>query len=191
MPNYDWIVENKTFFDITYEHVNYFSQHALRFLFDKSTTQHGLLFDDQYQYVITELSSLNFEFSRKYKSNEWKYVSFSDLFTSFEAEIKRIENEARGRNVFLWGAGTKGCLFLNHCANKNLLIDRIRFVIDQNPKKIGKYLPGSLMEIRSKEDFFETAKPGDLLLISNPAYKDEITKQINASALADIVIRLL
>ena len=25
VPNYDWIVANKTFFDITYEHVNYFS----------------------------------------------------------------------------------------------------------------------------------------------------------------------
>ena len=30
VPNYDWIVANKTFFDITYEHVNYFSQISLK-----------------------------------------------------------------------------------------------------------------------------------------------------------------
>ena len=58
VPSYDWIVANKTFFDITYEHVNYFSQRALKQLFESSTTQHGLLFDDQYQYVISDLWNL-------------------------------------------------------------------------------------------------------------------------------------
>jgi len=178
VPNYDWIVENKTFFDITYEHVNYFSQHALKTLFERSTTEHGLLFDDQYQYVISELSSLNFEFSCNYHSSNWKYISFNDLFPNIEEDIEHFENEAKGKNVFLWGAATKGCIFLTHCANKNRLIDRIRFVIDQNPKKIGKYLPRSFLEIKSKEDFFKKAKPGDLLLISNPAYKDCKVSQI-------------
>lgn len=188
VPNYDWIVANKTFFDITYEHVNYFSQRALRFLFEKSTTQHGLLFDEQYQYVISDLSSLNFDFKRHYQSEDWCFISFGELFPNIEEDIQRFENEAQNRSVYLWGAGTKGCLFLAHCANKNLLVDKVRFAIDQNPQKIGKYLPGSLIEIRSRNDFFTTVKPGDLLLISNPAYKNEIVSQINERGLTDIAI---
>lgn len=191
VPNYDWIVENKVFFDITYEHVNYFSQRALKQLFEQSTAQHGLLFDEQYQYVISNLSSLNLDFKRHYESHNWKFLSFNELFPNIETEIKRCEEQARNRAVYIWGAATKGCLFLAHCAIKNQLIDKVRFAIDQNPQKIGKYLPGSMIEIRSKEDFFRTAKPGDLLLIANPAYKDEIVAQINASGIKDIAIQTL
>ena len=79
-------------------------------------------------------------------------------------------------------------MFLAHCTNNNLLINNIRFVVDQNPQKIGKYLPGSLIEIKSRDDFFKEAKSGDVLLISNPAYKDEIVKQINVAGLFDLTI---
>jgi len=154
VPNYDWIVANQTFFDITYEHVNYFSQRALRLLFEKTTTQHGLLFNEQYQFVITNLSSLNLAFMSHYESNGWKFVSFEELFPNIEEDIERFENEAQNRSVYLWGAATKGCLFLAHCAKKNRLVNKVRFAIDQNSQKIGKYLPGSLIEIRSKNDFF-------------------------------------
>jgi nucleoside-diphosphate-sugar epimerase len=191
VPNYDWIVSNKTFFDITYEHVNYFSQRALKQLFEPSTTRHGLLFDEQYQYVISDLSSLNPAFKRQYESNEWRFLSLNELFPNIERDIKRFEEQARNRAVYVWGAATKGCLFLAHCALRNRLIDRVRFAVDQNPQKIGKYLPSSLIEIRSKEDFFRAAKPGDLLLISNPAYKDEIVAQVRASGIKDITIQTL
>ncbi len=186
VPNYDWIVTNKSFFDITYEHVNYFSQFAFKQLFEPSTTQHGLLFDEQYQYVISDLSSLNFEFKQHYESNDWKFVSFDELFPSVETDIKRYEEQARNRAVYLWGAATKGCLFLAHCAIRKRLIDKVRFAVDQNPRKIGKYLPGSNVEIRSKEDFFRAVKPGDLLLIANPAYEDEIVAQMRAVGITDI-----
>ena len=43
VPNKDWILTHKAFFDITYEHVNYFSQISLKKLFDASKTVHGLL----------------------------------------------------------------------------------------------------------------------------------------------------
>ena len=72
-----------------------------------------------------------------------------------------------------------------------MLLDRVKFAIDQNPKKIGKFLPGSLVEIKSKEDFFTEAEPGDLLIISNPAYKNEIIDQVVGAGLEDIKIHIL
>lgn len=191
VPSYDWIFANRTFFDITYEHVNYFSQRALKQLFEPSTTQYGLMFDEQYQYVISDLSSLNFEFKRQYDSCSWKFLSFNELFPNIETNIRRFERQACSGAVYIWGAATKGCLFLAHCAIKNRLIDKVRFAIDQNPKKLGKYLPGSMIEIRSTEDFFKAVKPGDLLLIANPAYMGEIIAQVRANGIKDIEVQAL
>ena len=138
--------------------------------------------------MISELSSLDLKFDHYYKSDNWKFITFDDLFPNIQNDMKRFEKIAKNRSVYLWGAATKGCLFLAHCTNNNLLINNIRFVVDQNPQKIGKYLPGSLIEIKSRDDFFKEAKSGDVLLISNPAYKDEIVKQINVAGLFDVLI---
>lgn len=57
VPSWDWIAENKAFFDITYEHVNYFSRNSLRALFD-GEVEAGLCFNDQYQYVVADISKV-------------------------------------------------------------------------------------------------------------------------------------
>ena len=191
VPNYDWIIDNKTYFDITYEHVNYFSQMSLRKLFEKSLTRHGLLFDYQYQYVIADLPSLNRQFSELYESENWEFISFRDLFPDLRADIQRLDALAKGCSVYVWGAATKGCLFLAHCKNNNLLIDKVQSAIDLNPHKSGKFLPGSLVQIKTKEEFFETVKENALLIVSNPAYKDEIVAELNAAGLNQIKIETL
>jgi nucleoside-diphosphate-sugar epimerase len=192
VPNYDWIVANKTFFDITYEHVNYFSQMSLKMLFDDTEIIHGLSFDDQYQYIIADLSALSAKFGSSYESNNWQHISIAELFPNLEYEIDRLNSVADGRTVYIWGGGTKGCLFLSHCASRNKLIDKVAYVVDQNPRKIGKYLPGSLIQIKSKEEFYKSINDDVLLIISNPAYKDEIVESIKTSGVVnDILIETL
>lgn len=191
VPNYDWIIENKAYFDVTYEHVNYFSQHALIKLFKQPPTEHGLSFGRQYQYLLSNLSSLSEEFDEHYHSKSWTYKSFSDLFPDVWQNIRRFDEATHGRSVFLWGAATKGCMFLAHCTYQKIFVDKVKFAIDQNPQKIGKYLPGSLVEIKSKLAFFKAARSGDLLIISNPAYKDEITAEVESAGLRNIFIETL
>jgi len=191
VPSYNWIIENQTYFDITYVHVNYFSRTSLECLFGEEKTKYGLLFDNQYHYVISDLSSINQSFKNKYDDGGWTYPEFDNLFPNILKKIETIERLSEYKQLFLWGAATKGCLFLAHCASKNKLIDRFSFAIDVNPKKIGKFLPGSLVEIKSKYDFFKAAKDGDVLLISNPAYKDEIKAEIETANMARVIIRTL
>lgn len=188
VPNFDWIVSNNAFFDITYEHVNYFTQHSLKSLFYSSGSTTGLLFDDQYQYVISDISWLNPNFHKLYNFGSWTLLSLDQMFSSMNTKIQYLDQLANNRSVFLWGAGTKGAIFLAHCARQNTLIDKIKFVIDINPNKIGKYLPGAKIKIRSKDEFFSTVVPGDVLLISNPAYNDEILLEISAAGLSGIVV---
>lgn len=191
VPNYDWIIKHKTYFDITYEHVNYFSQKSLKLLFDKGLSEHGLIFEKQYQFIFSELSNLNNNFYTLFFSSKWEYVSFDKLFPNIDHHIKDIEKDSVDCNIFLWGAGTKGCLFLSHCFNRKKLLDKVKFVVDQNKNKVGKYLPGSMMEIKSVEEFFATVNPGDLLLISNPAYKNEVLSQLISGGVSKIKLKTL
>lgn len=192
VPNYDWIVANRTFFDITYEHVNYFSQQALSALFSDSVKKSGLLFGDQYQFVIANISLLSEEFSAQYTDGIWDDVNFDALFPNISEEIQKIENQlVDDAKLYIWGAATKGCMFLVHCANQNRLIERIGFAVDLNPQKCGKFLPGSLVPIKSKKEFFRLARNGDVLVISNPNYKEEILAELNEHTLSKLKVIVL
>jgi hypothetical protein len=191
VPNYDWIKENGTYFDITYEHVNYFSQFALKALFEQHQAQYGLLFDRQYQYVISSLSEINPDFNNKYNSEKWCYKTFEELFPDISQKIERIEKLAGSHSIFVWGAATKGCLFLAHCTVRRKLIEQVVYAVDVNPNKIGKFLPGSRIEIKSKREFFNFIKDDDVLLISNPAYKIEIVAELRGMGITGIIVETL
>ena len=188
VPSLDWILKNKSFFDITYEHVNYFSMHALSMIFSRNCVEQGVFFDGQYQYVISDFNSLSQEFTMLYNAGSWSYPSFESLFPNISKKIDDIERLLGNGSLFIWGAATKGCVFLAHCSMRKRLISRVGFAIDINPEKVGKFLPLSLIEIKTKESFFETAKSGDVLLVSNPAYKSEISNELKLRALVDVII---
>ena len=57
VPCFDWICEHKAWFDIFYEHVNYFRLADFKRMFDE-VIESGKVFGGQYLYVIAELSSL-------------------------------------------------------------------------------------------------------------------------------------
>ena len=134
---------------------------------------------------------MNSNFKELYNSQDWEYVSFSDLFPNLEADIDRLDAASQGGPVYVWGAATKGCLFLAHCKKNNRLIDKVQYAIDQNPQKNGKFLPGSLVQIKSKQEFLETVRGNALLILSNPAYKDEIETEVKAAGLHKIRIATL
>ena len=111
------------------------------------------------------------------------------MFPNLSKKISSIEKLLEGDSkLYVWGAATKGCMFLVHCANQNRLLKNVGFAIDVNPQKCGKYLPGSLIPIRSSNDFFQVVRSGDILLISNPNYKQEIVSEMEAKGIRDIAI---
>jgi dTDP-6-deoxy-L-talose 4-dehydrogenase (NAD+) len=191
VPDYDWIINNGAFFDITYEHVNYFSRNTLTKLFKNGCSINELCFEGQYQYIISDFQSLDPAFEMLYQSSHWHYETLESLFPNIHRLIERIESTVQGKSLFIWGAATKGCLFLAYCAAQNRLIKQVKFAIDINPDKIGKFLPGSLVEIRSKTAFFGTAKQGDVLLVSNPAYLEEIKRELESANVNGVRIETL
>ena len=190
VPDFDWIKENHAFFDITYEHVNYFSQAAMASLFSEHGKK-GLMFDRQYQFMLANLGKLDFEeFSKSYaKSDNWEAHQFQDFFPEFRSKIDQISHAADRPNagLYVWGAATKGVMFCHHLkALAPDLFAKIVGAIDINPKKVGRYLPSSKLPVVDPDTFSTRATGSEIVLIANPNYEDEIRASLIDKGLGQI-----
>mgnify|MGYP001218242975 FL=1 len=186
VPNYDWIIRNNAFYDITYEHVNYFSKKSLASIFNNQFQTRGLCFNNQYQYFLGNLKNISDNFEKKYeKKKYWIYLDFYKLFPKIKTTLNNIETiSSKYKNIYIWGAATKGCMFLVHCSDNKKLKKKIKNAVDINKFKCGKYLPISKIKIIHKNEFMKKVNSSeDLLLISNPNYKREIMQELKENSL--------
>ena len=109
VPCLDWIRENNAFYDVAYEHCNYFTLHTLKLLFSNNFLTSGRSFGDQYIHIIADLQNLSDNFENTYiDSSKWEYLKFIDLFPHFQQTISTIENRiSQKRHLFIWGVQEK------------------------------------------------------------------------------------
>jgi len=93
---------------------------------------------------------------------EWERdegVGSSDFYSGLQARAERIKDDflsfliqsrRAGKTVAAYGAAAKGNTLINFAGCRP---DLISFVVDQNPWKQGRYLPGSRIPIVSEERF--------------------------------------
>ena len=88
---------------------------------------------------------------------------------------------------FFGGGAGKAGTFLHHCKiQSEIIMEKLVFAVDINPKKVGKYLPSSLIRIASKDEFFDKACNDDFLIIANPIYSHEIKQELKRYNLSEI-----
>ena len=61
-------------------------------------------------------------------------------------------------------------------------VDSLEYVVDVNPHKCGSYIPGTGQQVVSPE-FLKQYRP-DVLLLANPNYRDEISREVAALGIA-------
>ena len=101
-------------------------------------------------------------FSNKMNTIKWKFL---DLLISIKSE---------GKKIVAYGAAAKGNTLLNYCG---INIDFIEYVVDRNPFKQNKFMPGSHIPIHSPDKIMIT-KP-DYVLILPWNIKNEIMSQMS------------
>jgi hypothetical protein len=158
VPCFDWICERRAWFDIFYEHVNYFRLSDFRRMFgvlhaaDRS-------FGGQYLSVVADLRSLR---GPEFDPND--PVRFPSDFTR-SLKPRTLEQSA------IWGGASKGVVFA-------LLMERAgakpELVIDINPAKQGKHLPGTGLKISSPAEALKRLKGGATVYVMNSNYLAEI-----------------
>ncbi|MCK4269806.1 MAG: methyltransferase domain-containing protein [Methanogenium sp.] len=166
IPDFSWIIKNGAFWDISYEHCNYFSLSSLEQILPSSDT--GYLFGDQYIYSIGYFG-LSSPTTEKNVSN---ILECSSLYENINFCRQFLEEKS---NLAVWGAGAKGANFVRildpYCK-------KIKCVVDINPKKQGRYLGGSGHKIISPEEFKEM-KDIEGIIIMNENYLEEIRQMMN------------
>lgn len=166
VPCFDWICEHKAWFDIFYEHVNYFRLTDFKRLFGE-IIESGKVFGGQYLYVVAELRSLRIP---SIDMND--RVNFPPDFT------KKIMKQCRvvQGNAAIWGGASKGVIFSLLKARSGYPVNT---VIDINPAKQGRFLPGTGLLVKSPTQGIADLQNGSTIYVMNSNYLDEIKYMSN------------
>jgi len=166
VPCFDWICKHRTWFDVFYEHVNYFRLSDFDRMFG-TIVESGRIFGGQYLYAVGDLATL-----REPRIDQADQVAFPTDFASRVEEPLGLD----GQPSAVWGGASKGVIFT---LLKERVGEPIRSVIDINPAKQGKYLPATGLRVRSPEDALRQLPAGSIIFVMNSNYLDEIKRMSN------------
>jgi SAM-dependent methyltransferase len=109
-------------------------------------------------------------------------IATPDFYTSFQGNADRVKDDfldflidakRGGRRVAAYGAAAKGNTLMNYAGIRS---DLIRFVVDRNPAKQGKFMPGSRIPIVD-ETRLRVEQP-DFVVILPWNLRDEVMEQL-------------
>lgn len=193
LPDVTRVMDEIAFWDIYYEHCSYFSQGSLGRLFRScnfDVVDISKDFNDQY--ILIEAKPAKGKPEKVHKNEETvnqleKKVEYFSLHCreTLDQWKKRLDSfSADEQRVVIWGSSSKCVSFLS-TLNINA---EIEFVVDINPYRHGKYLPGSGKEVRSPQILRENNP--DVVIVMNPIYQKEICKMLDEMGLAPEVISI-
>ena len=175
VPCFDWICEHHAWFDIFYEHVNYFRLSDFYRMFG-TVYKAGHIFNKQYLYVIADLATI-----RTPKFNKIDQIKFPENFLDsvekYAAKLRSsiinhqssiINHQSRSA---IWGGASKGVIFALMMERSGTKVD---IVIDINPAKQGKYLAATGIKVQSPAEAMERLAFGADLFVMNSNYLSEI-----------------
>lgn len=175
VPDLEWILESRAYFDLFHEHVNYFRADDFSRRFGEGVVFQSRSFGGQYLSVV-----INLECVRACAENSLPCESDAGLQTAF-AKLSKYEDERYAsltdyHEIVIWGAAAKGVVFAAKAppAIKN----KIAYAIDINPRKQGHFMPISGVEVVDPAAGVLKLGPSSLIVIMNPNYEQEIRRSL-------------
>jgi hypothetical protein len=89
---------------------------------------------------------------------------------------------ATGKKIVVWGGGSKAVAFLATLG----LREQIDYVVDINPHKHGKFIPGTGHEVKSPETL-RSFQP-DAVILMNPIYVNEVGGMLGEMGLSPRIL---
>ncbi len=178
IPDTVRVLKEIAFEDIYYEHCSYFTPGSLARLFRRC----GFEITDLYraygdQYLLVDAKPIAVPTDNNIYSIE---DSPEQIAKDVQHYIDEIDNTLGGwrdrltaaqkdhKKTVVWGSGSKCVAFLTTLDT----IDKIQYVVDINPHRHGKFIPGVGKQIMSPE-FLKEYQP-DQVIVMNEIYCDEI-----------------
>lgn len=185
VPNVRFILEKLSVWDIIYEHCNYFSLESLEAVFRQEGFE-VLRAEETYggQFLGLE-ARLAGPDARPGPGRDLAGLSHAvDTFSanmrarSAEWQARLEEFRRAGHRVVIWGGGAKAVTFLNMLQ----ISSEIQHVVDINPHKQGRYMPGT-GQLIVPPSYLADHKP-DCVILMNPIYRAEVDAQLRAMGVA-------
>ncbi|MEM1255651.1 MAG: class I SAM-dependent methyltransferase [Cyanobacteria bacterium P01_H01_bin.21] len=181
VPDTIRVLQDLAFEDIYYEHCSYFTPGSLARLFRSC----GFDIIELYraygdQYLLIEAKPGISEQIHPLEETPEQLVQTVQVFTT-EIQQKLAhwkqtleQFQASGKRVVVWGSGSKCVSFLTTLDT----VDLIQYVVDINPHRHGKFIPGVGKEIMAP-DFLKDYQP-DHVIVMNPIYLNEIQHSLDS-----------
>lgn len=191
VPNGLWTLRDLGVWDVIYEHCSYFTPGALRTLMAQSGAETSPTEAFGGQFLCAEAESIGAPRTFDPEAHRVAPVElemrarFGETFAAIETRWRDRLGTARakGQKLAIWGAGSKGTTFLNTVGGDMV----ISCAIDVNPRKLGRFIPGTGHEIVSPDSLHDA----DLseIVVMNPLYRDEIADMAKrAGSSAEITV---
>jgi SAM-dependent methyltransferase len=187
------VIRDMAFEDIYYEHCSYFSPGSAARLFrhtDYEVTDVALEYEDQY--LILEAVPAGAPSSRIHPLEESpaemvRHVEdysqkIDGTLNHWRNEVTRMYDERR--RPVIWGSGSKCVAFLTTIG----MNEEIEHVVDINPHRHGRFIPGLGKEIKSPE-FLKSYDP-QVVIVMNRIYTDEIRELLADMGLEPDIVAL-
>jgi hypothetical protein len=177
------LFEKGIVWQLLYEYRSYFTARSLARLFRECGFQvlHAGPCYDHGQYLNIEALPANGKglVSAEEADIVPDVLGFGEVFgKKVSSWQKRLDSlEKCGRQAVLWGAAGRGITFLN-------LIDpgrQIRYIVEINPARQGKFIPGNGALVVAPE-FLKELKP-EVIILTNSTYEPEIRSQVASMGL--------
>lgn len=184
-PDLEWILKNQVFWDFFYEHSSYFTEQSLSIAFEIAgfrVESIRKVFRGQYLWLEAKPSNQK---SHNIKTSPGRIPILARQFAEKERLLiqhwqKRLKELRSLGRVAIWGAGAKGVT----CANLlDPYCELIDCVVDLNPNKQGRFVPGTGHPIVCYQDLPKRNVATAILM--NPNYREE-----NQSLLQNAGIKL-
>lgn len=199
VPNALYTFRNMMIWDIIYEHCTYFTPLSLTYAFNAAGYRTSEVIEEFGGQFISIEASLQpaTELATEKKTPPSLVNSAAELAAltadinsfeiKFQAQKKQWETSLnsifqQGKKLVIWGAGSKGVTFLNLLN----LRDEVEYAVDINPRKQGKFIPGTGQQIVPPEHM-ATYEP-DIVIVMNPLYQPEIQNMLGEMGLSPAVL---
>jgi len=186
MPYVRDLIDHNEFDTIYHEHLCYFSmtsaaklfaRHGLTLVRAQRLSIHGGSLRLTFQAGVAMPESVGTALDEEKQLGllgHGYYADFADRARAVTQQLRSLiaERKAAGRRIAAYGAAAKGAVLLNFAGLDSSVID---FVVDRNPHKQGKLMPGVRVPILAPEALLERMPDDTLVLPWN--IKTEIMAQ--------------
>ncbi len=173
VPNGGFALGPRGVWDVIYEHPSIFTARSMATLVQRAglaVEEVCTAYDNQFLQAFVRRSDASETTSQPAESPsaEGDVAAFSAAFDAATATWSELlaARAERGDQTVIWGAGSKGVMFCNLVATGG------ETVIDANPAKQGRFIPGTGQPIEGSSALDGFRDP--LIIVMNDAYLDEI-----------------